>query len=218
MFGAVARRYDLLNRVLSLRRDVVWRWRLLAAVAEAAPGPHLDLATGTGDVALAVRPGVVAGADFSLEMLLLARRKQRRRGRAVGWVAADALALPFRSGAFTVVTVAFGVRNFADLAHGLAELSRVLAPGGIAGILEFQTPPSRIVAGLSAVWNRLVVVPVGRLLSDDGQAYSYLPASVASFASAAELAAALTRAGLRLTASRSLSGGIAAVTTARKEV
>jgi len=218
MFAGVARRYDLLNRVLSLRRDVGWRRRLLSALASATTGPLLDLATGTGDVALAARAHPVVGADFCIDMLALARRKGMRRGVAVGWVAADALALPFRPGVFAAVTVAFGVRNFADLDLGLAEISRVLAPRGLVAILEFQQPQNPLMAALSAVWNRLVVTPLGRCLSDDAQAYAYLPASVATFPAAAELAERLALACLRVEGGENLSGGIAAVTTARREV
>lgn len=218
MFAAVARRYDLLNRVLSLRRDVGWRRRLLSALAPATTGPLLDLATGTGDVALAARARPVVGADFCIDMLALARRKGMRRGVAVGWVVADALALPFRPGVFAAVTVAFGVRNFADLDLGLAEISRVLAPRGLVAILEFQQPRNPLMAALSAVWNRLVVTPLGRCLSDDAQAYAYLPASVATFPAAAELAERLALARLRVEGGENLSGGIAAVTTARREV
>ena len=218
MFAGVARRYDLLNRVLSLRRDVGWRRRLLSALASATTGPLLDLATGTGDVALAARAHPVVGADFCIDMLALARRKGMRRGVAVGWVAADALALPFRPGVFAAVTVAFGVRNFADLDLGLAEISRVLAPRGLVAILEFQQPQNPLMAALSAVWNRLVVTPLGRCLSDDAQAYAYLPASVATFPAAAELAERLALARLRVEGGENLSGGIAAVTTARREV
>lgn len=216
MFSSVARRYDLLNRLLSLRQDVGWRRHLVAALAKAPPGPVLDLACGTGDVALAVRDRRVVGADFCLDMLALARRKGRRRRHAATWVAADALALPFRTGVFSAVTVAFGVRNFADLGQGLGEIARVLRPQGILGVLEFHRPRRFIVGRLAALWNRWVVTPVGGLISDDGAAYAYLPASVGSFADASEFASACGRAGLSLAGQRPLSGGIAVLTVARK--
>jgi len=216
MFSGVARRYDLLNRVLSLRRDVAWRRRLAAAVAAAPPGAALDLATGTGDVALAITGRRVVGGDFCVDMLARAAGKARRRGRQLALVGADALALPFPDGAFAAVSVAFGVRNFADLDAGLSEMRRVLVTGGVLAILEFHRPASRVVALGSALWNRLVVTPLGRLLSDDGAAYVYLPASVDSFADPLALAARLAAQGLEAVQSRPLTGGIAVLTVARR--
>jgi len=216
MFAQVARRYDLLNRVLSLRQDVRWRRRLIEALEVAPVGPVLDVACGTGDVALAVRGRTAVGADFCLEMLVLARRKARRKRQATPWVAADALALPFRDSSFAAATVAFGVRNFADLGQGLAEIARVLCPGGVLGVLEFHTARRRLVARLSALWNRWVVKPVGGLLSDDAAAYAYLPASVDTFADPQSFADACRRVGLKPQRQRELSGGIAVLTVVHK--
>lgn len=216
MFAGVARRYDLLNRLLSLRQDVRWRRRLVAAVAAAPRGPVLDLACGTGDVALAMRGRAVVGADFCLDMLALARRKARHRRRAIAWVAADALALPFRDGSFAAVTVAFGVRNFADLGEALAEIARLLQPGGVLAVLEFHRPRRALVARLSSLWNRWVVTPVGSLLSDDASAYVYLPASVGTFAEAATFADICQGAGLYPERQTDLAAGIAVLTVACK--
>lgn len=218
MFAGVAGRYDLLNRVLSLRQDVRWRRRLAAGLRHAPAGPVLDLACGTGDVALTIENREVTGADFCLDMLALARPKAARLGRRLPLATADALALPFRSGAFAAVTIAFGVRNFADLDAGLGEIRRVLAPGGVLAVLEFQRPPSRALAFLLGVWNRTVVTPVGRLLSADGGAYAYLPASVETFPDARELSGRLAGAGFETVAAEALSGGIAALTVARRRV
>jgi demethylmenaquinone methyltransferase/2-methoxy-6-polyprenyl-1,4-benzoquinol methylase len=217
MFGEIAPRYDLLNRLLSLRRDVGWRRKLAAALSRAPEGPVLDLATGTGDAALAVRGRPVVGGDFCLDMLALARRKARRRGRRVGWTATDALALPFADGRFAAVTVAFGVRNFADLAAGFREMRRVLAPSGLLGILELHRPSGRAAAAAIAAWNRFVVTPLGTLISPDGGAYAYLPASVDTFPDRVEMAALLGREGFDVLESRDLSGGIAALTVARRK-
>lgn len=214
MFAAIAPRYDLLNRLLSLRQDVRWRRRLVAALAAAPAGAVLDLATGTGDVAFAISGREVTGADFCVDMLALARAKARRR-RRVRWAAADGLALPFADGAFAAVTVAFGVRNFADLALGLAEIRRVLAPAGVLAILEFQRPTRSAVRLAMRAWNRLVVEPLGSLLSRDPAAYAYLPASVETFPGAGELARAVEAAGFASAFSRELSGGIVALTVAR---
>ncbi len=216
MFASVAPRYDLLNRVLSLRQDVRWRRLLAAALRHAPAGEVLDLACGTGDVALAIDARAVVGADFCLDMLALARPKAARLGRRLPLAGADALALPFRDGVFAAVTVAFGVRNFADLDAGLGEIRRVLAPSGVLAVLEFQRPTVPGMAAMMRVWNRLVIGPVGRLLSPDGGAYSYLPASVETFPDARELGARLAARGLATVERRELSGGIAALTVARK--
>ncbi len=217
MFSDVAPRYDLLNRLLSMRQDVRWRRRLVAAVAQAPAGPVLDLACGTGDVALAVPDRRVVGADFTLGMLALAERKARRRGRTVAWVLADALALPFSRASFAAVTVAFGVRNFADLPAAFREIGRVLLPNGVLAILELHRPGRKLVAGLAGLWNRVVVTPIGRLVSHDGAAYAYLPASVDTFADRIGTVGMLEAQGYATIESSDLSGGVAALTVARWE-
>ncbi len=217
MFGQVAPRYDLLNRILSVRRDVAWRRLLVAALADAPAGPVLDLATGTGDVALAVSGRPVVGGDFCRERLALAVRKARRKRRSVGWTAADALALPFSQRCFAAVAIAFGVRNLPDLAAGFSEMRRVLAPGGILAILELHRPRGRAVAALLGLWNRVVVTPLGNAVSGNGGAYAYLPASVDTFPDRIEMGEVLRRQRFTIVASDDLSGGIAALTVARRE-
>jgi demethylmenaquinone methyltransferase / 2-methoxy-6-polyprenyl-1,4-benzoquinol methylase len=215
MFEGAAGRYDLLNRLLSLRQDVGWRRRLIASLADAPPGAVLDLATGTGDVALGIAARPVVGADFTLGMLERARRKAAA-GSACSWVAADALALPFRSGSFAAVTIAFGVRNLVDLERGLREMRRVLVAGGLVAILELHRPRRAALAALAAAWNRLVVTPLGRTLSGDGSAYAYLPASIGTFADLAALGQRVGNCGLALVESIELSGGVAGLTVARR--
>lgn len=216
MFASVARRYDLLNRALTLRRDVAWRRHLAAAVAAAPAGPVLDLATGTGDVALALRGRAVVGADFCLEMLAAAGRKARRRREPLALVGADAMVLPFRAGSFAAVTVAFGVRNFADLGRGVAEIRRVLADDGLLAILELQRPANGALRVGARLWDRHVVRRLGRWVSDDGAAYDYLPASVDTFPDARGLAAVLAGSGFEVIGLKEVSLGVAAVTVARR--
>jgi demethylmenaquinone methyltransferase/2-methoxy-6-polyprenyl-1,4-benzoquinol methylase len=217
MFGRAASRYDLLNRLTSLRRDVGWRRRLVAALKHAPAGVVLDLATGTGDVALAVGGRRVIGADFCFEMLLLARRKAARRRISLPLVAADALALPFGAGAIAAVTIAFGVRNFVNLDAGIREIRRVLAPAGVLAILELHRSRQRSVASFARAWNRWVTTPLGRLISADEEAYAYLPASIDTFPDREGIAARLAAQGFGLVASNDLAGGIAALTVARRE-
>jgi demethylmenaquinone methyltransferase/2-methoxy-6-polyprenyl-1,4-benzoquinol methylase len=210
MFGRIAHRYDLLNRVLSLGQDLRWRRAVSRRVAAARPELVLDLCTGTGDVALAVHDGLVVGADFCLPMLEIARAKADAAGRRVPLATADALNLPFASNSVDVVTVAFGVRNFSDLATGLREMVRVLRPGGLLLILEFSRPRGWL-APLLGWWVRTVPPRIGRMLSGDAEAYSYLPASVSTFPDGAEMCRGLEAAALAEVSARPLTGGVASL-------
>ncbi len=210
MFGRIAHRYDLLNRVLSLGRDVSWRRVVATRVAAAKPDVVLDVCTGTGDLGFAIRAPLVLGADFCLPMLDLASEKATRRGRQLPLFAADALALPIPDASVDVVTVAFGGRNFADLKVGLSELVRVLRPGGLLLVLEFSRPVGPI-APLLGWWVRTVPPRVGRALSGDAEAYSYLPASVSSFADSDEMCRRLSAEGLYHVRARRLTGGVASL-------
>jgi len=208
MFGRIAWRYDLLNRVLSVGQDRRWRRAVAARVAQASPGRLLDVCTGTGDLALGLAsPGLVYGCDFSLPMLALARGKGRS-SRRPSWFAADALHLPLADGALDAVTVAFGIRNFENLDAGLRELARVLRPGGRAVILEFSTPRGTF-APVLRWWVRHLPPLVGRLVAGDGEAYRYLADSVARFPDGDELRRRLEAAGFAGVRSTPLTGGVA---------
>jgi demethylmenaquinone methyltransferase/2-methoxy-6-polyprenyl-1,4-benzoquinol methylase len=210
MFGRIAPRYDLLNRVLSLGQDVRWRREIARRVAAAGSESVLDVCTGTGDLALAVdgRSGWVSGADFCVPMLAEARRKAARRDRSLPLAAADALRLPFRDAAVDAVTVAFGIRNFEDLDVGLAELVRVLRPGGRLLVLEFSHPRGPI-APLLSWWVRHVPPRVGGWLSGDRDAYTYLPSSVGAFPDADAMLQRLREHGLDPVSAQPLTGGVA---------
>ena len=202
MFTRIARRYDVMNSLMTGGRHHAWRRLAADAVVDAPPGPILDLATGTADLALAVRAvrpaSTVVAADFSEAMLHEARPKLARRSETrVRLLAGDALALPFRDRTFAAVTSAFLVRNLVDLAGGLTEMRRVVMSGGLVVTLDITRPT---VVG----WDRVFgiyfarVVPVlGALVAGDRAAYTYLPDSVARFTSPAGLAEAMRRAGLR---------------------
>jgi demethylmenaquinone methyltransferase/2-methoxy-6-polyprenyl-1,4-benzoquinol methylase len=207
MFGRIAHRYDLLNRLLSLGRDVSWRRVVAQRVAATRPNLVLDVCTGTGDLALAIGDGLVVGTDFCLPMLDLAKRKIAEKGRRLPLCAADALRLPVADASFDVVTVAFGVRNFSDLGAGLAELARALRPGGVLLVLEFSSPRGAM-APILGWWARNVPPRIGRMLSGDSEAYSYLPASVSTFPDGAEMCRSLTAAGLDQVRARALTGGV----------
>jgi demethylmenaquinone methyltransferase/2-methoxy-6-polyprenyl-1,4-benzoquinol methylase len=216
MFGRIAPRYDLLNRVLSLGQDVSWRRQIARRLAAASPDRVLDVCTGTGDVALALPAGpLTVGSDFCLPMLARARSKAARRRRRLPLVAADALGLPLADGSVDAVTVAFGMRNFSDLEAGLAELVRVLAPGGTLLLLEFSRP-SGVLAPLLSWWVRQVPPRVGRWISGDAEAYSYLPDSVGRFAAAHEVCGILERLGLEGVWGDKLTAGVATIYQGQK--
>ena len=216
MFDRVAGRYDLLNEVMTAGLHHRWRQRA-AARAELSPGDAaLDICCGTGDLALElaarVAPGGhVVGCDFSEPMLDLAREKAASRaasGARFEW--ADALQLPYDAGRFDAVTVGFGVRNLADLDRGLAEMRRVLRPGGRAVILEITQPTRPPLSRFYSLWFDRVVPLLGSL-SSEPEAYSYLPESVRSFPSPRGLAEKMDRVGFERIRYTVLGGGIIAI-------
>lgn len=186
MFNAIARRYDLLNHLLSGGVDIYWRRRALASVRGDAPQCVLDLATGTGDFALAAeRLGArqVVGVDMAIEMLRLGLDKvnQKRPPMPVGLLVSDAEGLPFKAETFDLVMGAFGVRNFGDIPSGLAEAYRVLKPGGEILVLDFCQPTAPLFRQLYRFYFHRVLPLVGGLISGERQAYAYLPRSVGDF-------------------------------------
>lgn len=216
MFSRIAGRYDVMNSLMTGGRHHAWRRATARAVCEAPPGRVLDLATGTADLALAIRDRdpsrAVVGADFAEPMLVAGREKLAARGATrVPLLAADALALPFPDATFACVTSAFLLRNLDDLRAGLAEMRRVTTPGGRVVSLEITNP---IVPGWSAVFNlyfHRVVPAVGAVVAGDRQAYTYLPDSVQRFVTPDELAQTMERVGLRAVRYRRLGLGTIAL-------
>lgn len=216
MFARIAPTYDLLNRLLSAQRDRAWR-QATAVALDGATRRVLDLCAGTGDLALEIarqRPSafVVAG-DFTFEMLALGTSKGLRRAAAP--VVCDGLTLPFEDGTFDAVTAAFGVRNFADLAAGLAEMRRVTHRGGQLAVLEFFRSESAWRDAPFRFYFRHVLPQVGRLVSHDADAYAYLPRSVGRFVTRREFATLLERAGWGDVRRREQTLGIATLFVAR---
>ncbi|HJU90837.1 MAG TPA: ubiquinone/menaquinone biosynthesis methyltransferase [Gemmatimonadaceae bacterium] len=216
IFSEIAPRYDLLNHVLSFNIDRGWRAKAIDALAigRAPAGAYLDLCAGTLDVAaeLAARRefrGSVLGADFAEPMLR--RGRDKVRALPVRPVVADALQLPLPDRSVAGVIVAFGVRNFADLDHGLREAHRVLIPGGRLVILEFSTPRSAIVRLGYGLYSRFVLPLIGRLVSGHPTAYSYLPDSVARFPDAPSLARRMEGAGFTQVTWETPTFGVVAV-------
>jgi demethylmenaquinone methyltransferase / 2-methoxy-6-polyprenyl-1,4-benzoquinol methylase len=229
MFSRIAPRYDLLNHLLSLRFDVMWRKRLARRFAHVLAQPHariLDVCCGTGDLAQAMAdvpfaapgsdPACLVGADFAHPMLVRANEKAaascRRRLR---WVEADALSLPFADASFDFVATAFGFRNLANYAAGIREFRRILAPGGSLAILEFAEPRGALFRHFFRLYFHRVLPAVGALVSGNVQAYSYLPESVARFTTPGELAELMQRSGFSEVAVESWTAGIVTLHTGR---
>jgi demethylmenaquinone methyltransferase/2-methoxy-6-polyprenyl-1,4-benzoquinol methylase len=214
MFDAVAHRYDLLNRLLSLGIDGSWR-RALARELAGVESPLLDVCTGTGDVALAIcrsRPGLrCLAVDFAKRMVQRGRRKVRRSRHAerIAFGVGDAMALPVRSGSAGAVTVAFGIRNVEDPKGALGEMYRVLRRGGRIAILEFSLPRSPVLRAPYLFYFRRVLPRLGGGISGVAGAYRYLPSSVLEFPEGAEFRRLMTESGFTGVREVRLSGGIA---------
>jgi demethylmenaquinone methyltransferase/2-methoxy-6-polyprenyl-1,4-benzoquinol methylase len=220
MFDRIAGVYDLMNSAMTAGLHHQWRERAVDR-AEVGPGSDaLDVCCGTGDLALELRrrigpDGRVVGSDFSEPMLELARRKSGDEGLPVEFGWADALELPYGSRSFDAVTIGFGARNLADLERGLAEMARVLRPGGRMVILEITRPQREPLASFYSLWfDRLV--PVLGSLAGDSEAYSYLPESVRSFPEPRALAGLIDEAGFSDIRWLLLAGGIIAIHSATR--
>jgi len=218
MFTAIARRYDLINRLMTMGLDRRWR-RLAAAEAQPLPGERvLDVCCGTGDLALALAKQCpsceVVGLDFSEAMLGRARQKTAARTSGAGnisFVCGDLLHLPFADDTFAVATVAFGVRNVPDVQAAFVEMARVTRPGGRVVCLEATRPQSSLARRFHALWLGTIVPRLGRIVSGDGAAYVYLPASIRDFPDADGLGAVMASAGLRRVRCRRFAFGIIAL-------
>jgi demethylmenaquinone methyltransferase / 2-methoxy-6-polyprenyl-1,4-benzoquinol methylase len=216
MFDRIARVYDLMNSVMTAGMHHRWRERAVD-LSGVGPGDRaLDVATGTGDLAIALKrrvgpSGEVIGSDFSDQMLELARRKTSD----VKFEWGNALELPYEDGSFDAVTVGFGARNFSDLPRGLAEMARVTRPGGRVVVLEITTPQRPPLSWFFRIWFDRMVPMLGRIAGDP-DAYSYLPSSVRRFPAPDELAADLVAAGLEDVRWVLTAGGIIAIHAGRK--
>ena len=216
MFNAIARRYDLLNHLLSGGVDVYWRRRALDCARDKRPQRVLDLATGTGDFALAAArlgPQQVVGIDMAIEMLRLGAAKVAAKGLTsrVELLVGDAEQLPFQDNTFDLVTGAFGVRNFGHIPSGLAEAYRVLKPGGQLLVLDFCEPTAPLFRQLYLFYFHKVLPLIGGLISGQRRAYAYLPRSVGTFPQGQAFVELLVAAGFSQTRYTPMTLGIAAV-------
>ena len=210
LFRTIARRYDVLNDLMSAGLHRLWKRRLVKLAGQ--PRDVLDLCCGTGDIALRL-PGRVIGADFTAEMLQVA---QTRRASAVGWVRADALQLPFPADAFDVVTVGYGLRNLADLPRGLREIHRVLRPGGRLLTLDFGKPESVVLRRLYFAYLRTTVPVLGKLFCGDWETHAYILTSLEHYPAQRGVRSLMADAGFTECGFEEFLGGTMAINFGRK--
>lgn len=219
MFDNIAHKYDFLNRFLSLGIDVGWRKKAIKMLAEHEPKKILDVATGTADFALAtlpLQPEEVIGVDISEGMLDVGRKKITDQGITnVKLEYGDSEQLRFEDNQFDAVIVAFGVRNFENLDQGLAEINRVLRPGGVAMVLEFSKPTG-LFGLIFSIYNKTLLPLWGKLFSGDSAAYTYLPESVAAFPEGDEFKQIMRSLSYRKVNDRRLTFGVCSIYTGIK--
>jgi demethylmenaquinone methyltransferase/2-methoxy-6-polyprenyl-1,4-benzoquinol methylase len=221
MFDSISGRYDFLNHFLSLGIDTVWRKKAIRQLNGVHPRLILDVATGTGDFAveaLRLQPDKIIGIDISEGMLEMGRKKMVKRGldSKIELRRGDSEKLPFEENKFDAIIVAFGVRNFENLEKGLSEMLRVLKPGGKVVVLEFSKPTGFPIRHLYHFYFRFVLPGIGRWVSRDSSAYTYLPESVQAFPDGKEFLGILSRLGFKNTAWTPLTFGISSLYTGIK--
>ena len=222
MFDGIAHRYDFLNHFFSLGIDVLWRKACIRMLREESPSKLLDVATGTADFAIeAVRMGLdvnVTGVDISAGMLDVGREKIAARGwdDKIELIQGDSVALPFEEDTFDAYTVAFGVRNFEDLQGGLKDMLRVVKPGALGLVLEFSKPKHFPIKQVCGLYFKYIMPTVGKWVSKDPSAYTYLPESVQAFPEGEAFLDQMREAGYLDVQARPLTGGISTIYTGRK--
>jgi demethylmenaquinone methyltransferase/2-methoxy-6-polyprenyl-1,4-benzoquinol methylase len=216
LFHTIAGRYDLITRLLSFGRDQAWKRRLVALAAPRAGMRALDLASGTGDIALALaaRGARVTALDLTLRMLQLARAKPNAGG--LTFVTGDMMTLPFPPDAFDLVTAGYGLRNVPRIDTAAAEIQRVLKPGGLLLSLDFNRPSNALVRGVYLTYLTLVGSALGWALHRDPDTYRYIPESIRRYPGADGVAAILARAGFERCEVIPLLGGLMAINVARR--
>ena len=216
MFDNISGKYDLLNRILSMGIDVRWRKKVVKSVKKANPKTVLDIATGTGDLAIQIAKSTqaqITGFDLSAGMLEVGRKKvtKEKLDDRIEMIQGDAENMPFENNSFDVITVAFGVRNFENLKKGLDEIYRVLKPGGKFIILEFSQPECFPMKQLYAFYSKNILPKIGKQISKDESAYTYLPDSVKAFPYGEEMKKILKNSNFSKSSDKKLTFGIASI-------
>ncbi|MBB6611018.1 bifunctional demethylmenaquinone methyltransferase/2-methoxy-6-polyprenyl-1,4-benzoquinol methylase UbiE [Pontibacter sp. Tf4] len=221
MFNNIAGNYDFLNHFLSAGIDIIWRKKAVSMLKPIQPKQVLDIATGTADFAietLKLNPDKITGVDISEGMLAVGREKIAKKGLAnkIELQYGDSENLPFADNTFDAITVAFGVRNFENLEKGLSEMYRVLKPGGMAVVLEFSNPRSFPMKQLYQFYSRNILPMIGKIVSKDNAAYTYLPESVQAFPDGRAFLNIYEKVGFKTTQWHPLTFGISSIYTGRK--
>lgn len=222
MFNDIAPTYDKLNHILSLDIDKLWRKRVVRIVRKLGAKHIMDMATGTGDLAIAlasrIEGSTIYGADFSSEMLAVAKQKIEQAGLSerISLTECNAEDIPLADGEVDAATVAFGVRNFENQAKALTEIKRTIRHGGHLVVLEFSNPPCAVVRWFYRLYSHYILPAVGRLVSKHASAYTYLPESIDEFATPKRFVALLEEVGFDKVEHRSQSLGIAHIYIAHK--
>lgn len=221
MFDSISGKYDFLNHFLSLGIDIRWRKKAISLLAKEKPKMILDVATGTGDFAieaLKLNPDKIIGVDISEGMLEVGRKKMKANGyeNVIELRSGDSENLPFEENKFDAVIVAFGVRNFENLEKGLAEIFRVLKPNGRAVVLEFSKPVTFPMKQLYSIYFNAILPKIGKVVSHDSSAYTYLPESVQAFPDGENFLSVLSKLGYKNATCKPLTFGISSLYTATK--
>ncbi|WP_196890293.1 bifunctional demethylmenaquinone methyltransferase/2-methoxy-6-polyprenyl-1,4-benzoquinol methylase UbiE [Aureivirga sp. CE67] len=221
MFDNISGKYDFLNHFLSMGIDIRWRKKVLKIVKSKNPKTILDIATGTGDVAILLsqaKPEKIVGLDLSNGMLEVGRKKIKERNldNLIEMIQGDSENLPFEDNSFDVITVSFGVRNFENLNKGIQEIYRVLKPGGTFIVLEFSQPTKFPMKQLYGFYSKRILPIFGRMISKDSSAYTYLPESVAAFPFGNAFNNILEKNGFNNAKDKPVTFGIASIYTATK--
>jgi len=221
MFNDIAGKYDFLNHLLSMGIDRGWRRKAIAEIAKVKPGNILDVATGTGDLAIAaasLNPQKITGVDIAVQMLEVGKKKIAERALAhiITLQKGDSEAMPFATDSFDAVTCAYGVRNFEHLEAGLKEMSRVMRPGGKLAILEFSKPKAFPFKQLFQFYFKYILPALGKMVSKHSRAYTYLNESAMAFPEGKVFCQTLEKSGFKEAKARPLTLGITTLYTATK--
>lgn len=222
MFDAIAPAYDFMNRAMTFGLDRLWLQRLIAVARKSGAHEILDLATGTGDVALALARALpearLTGLDLSAGMLAKAREKAAAAAMEsrISFLQGDCLATGLPDACADMISIAYGVRNFADIAAGYREMYRLLRPGGTLAVLELSRPVNPLVKPFYAAYTKLLIPAAGRLMSHDSRAYSYLPESIAAAPQRESMTRLMCDAGFSQAGFRAMTFGVCTLYTARK--
>ena len=222
MFDSIAPAYDWMNRAMTFGVDKSWRRKAVSMVAASKPGHIVDIATGTGDLAIALANKMpyasVTGIDLSQGMVDIGRTKVTAAGldSRIDLLTADCLDMPFEDSSTDVITVAYGVRNFEHLDRGYAEMVRVLKPGGLLCVVELSTPVNPIIKPFYKLYTKFIIPTVGRMVSKDSRAYSYLPESIAAVPQGDDMLRLMRDAGFTDTKFKRLTFGVCTIYTGHK--